>query len=652
MFTGKRDFTKVLCFVLMVLALGAVGRPVFADHHNAHGSADLLNMSLEELMDLPVTLVSKRPESASDAPGIVTVVTKEEIRTFGAKNLLDVLERMPSIYTIKSYMFGQNLVSVRGDLATHHNNHTLVLINGRPVRESIQGGLNYPLFTAYPIEMIERIELVRGPGSVLYGTNAFTGVINIITKEGSDSELDLVLEGGSHGYFRSSVSGGTDANDCRVYGTVQHARADGAHWRATDEAGVPRSLSSRQSSGSVATHLQTGPVTFDLFYTDQEMNHFGRAPRWSLAGNEMDTKRLFANLAYNLPLNDAWRLEPHVTFNYNRFVFETGNMYHQSRDVLGEITLFGNPSDALDLVAGYIIEHLATPASGRSSIGKYSQVAQSAYAQAGYQVLDNTRLIGGTQWNEPEDGDGDFISRFGAIIDLSANWGIKLLRGEAFRAPWPGETRISNPILRGNPNLDPERITTHDIQLFHHSRGTRWATTFFRSTMEDMIVRDTSTNPPSYINGGEMDFWGLEFEGKHYLNANLYVLGSVTHQESEEDAGINPSVVPSAMGKLGLGYENERLSAGVFYTHFSTPPDIPGAAKVNSDPARVHLLSANFDIDVTQWLGLKQGRARLTVRAENLLDQEIHYPEFNRRNINSIPGNTGPMIYAGVRIEH
>lgn len=569
---------------------------------------------------------------------------------FGAKNLLDVLNRMPSVYTTGSYMFGQNIASVRGDLATHHNNHTLVLINGRPVRESIQGGLNYPLFTAYPIEMIERIELVRGPGSVFYGTNAFTGVINIITKRGEESELNLSSEGGSFGYYSNTISGGKDSNDFNFYGTLYQASEDGAHWAATDEAGVHGSLSSKQSSESIATHIQTGPITFDLFYTSQQMNHFGRAPLWSLAGNEIDTKRFFADLGYNLPLNEKWRLEPHVTFNYNSFVIETGNLYHQSRDVLGEITLFGRPTSKLDVVGGYIIEHLSTPHSRRSSIGGYSQVALSAYGQVDYQLFDNMKLIGGTQWNEPEDGDTDFISRFGAIIDITSDWGIKLLRGEAFRAPWPGETLISNPVLVGNPDLTPEKITTYDIQLFHHSEKTQLAATYFHNTMENMIIRDTSISPPSYINGGEMDFWGLEFEGKHYLNTKLYALGSVTHQESEEGTRINPSPVPNTMGKLGFGYENEKLRMGIFYTYFSTPPSIPGASKVNPDPGDTHWISANLDIDVTDWFDLKRGAATLTFRVENLLDEDVYHPEFNRRNINSLPGDSGLALYAGIRL--
>ena len=642
--------SRTLVPMLICLIVFGSGPYSFAKQQDANEPKDLFDMSLEELMEVTVTTASKREEHISTAPGIVTVVTKEQIRMFGAENLLDVLQRMPSVYTTGSYMFGQNIVSVRGDLATHHNNHTLVLINGRPVRESIQGGLNYPIFTAYPVEMIERIEFVRGPGSVFYGTNAFTGVINIITKRGQEPQLNLTSKGGSFGYYSNTLFGGKDSNDVNFYGVLHQAAEDGAHWNATDEAGVHGSLSNGQSSGSIATRIQNGPMTFDLFYTDQQMNHLGRAPLWSLPCNNLETKRLFVDLGYDLRLNAEWRLEPHVTFNYNRFVMEMNGLYHQSRDVLGEITLFGRPTKKLDIVTGYVIEHLATPRSRRSSIPRYSQVALSAYGEAGYQLFDSTKLIGGIQWNEPEDGHSHLISRFGAIIDITSNWGMKLLRGEAFRAPWPGETLISNPLLVGNPNLHPEKVTTHDIQLFYHGGKTQLATTYFFSTMEDMIIRNTSTAPISYMNGGEMDFSGMEFEGKHYLNSKLYALGSVTYQESEAETGIYPSPVPNTMGKLGLGYQNKKLMAGIFWTYFSTLPSISGTAKVNPDPGDVHWISANLDLDVTEFFDLKKGTATLTFRVENLLDEDVYHPEFNRRNINSLPANSGLALYGGMRL--
>lgn len=147
-------------------------------------SSDVFDdMSLEDLLSVEIVTASKKAESLSDAPGVVTVITAGEIRAFGATNLMDALQRVPGLQPISSHLFVQNVASMRGDLMTHTDNHVLILLDGRPVREGLLGGTNSPVYTGFPIDMIERVEVIRGPGSVLYGTNAFTGVVNIITKK-------------------------------------------------------------------------------------------------------------------------------------------------------------------------------------------------------------------------------------------------------------------------------------------------------------------------------------------------------------------------------------------------------------------------------------------------------------------------------------
>ncbi len=638
--------------VLMVIGLIVFGPAPhsFAQQQDANEQEDLFEMSIEQLMNVEVTTASKRSEEIYDAPGVISVITQDEIKMFGARNLLDILNRMPSVYTSGSYLFPLNVSSIRGDMLSHIDNHTLVLINSRPVRESLTGGANYPIYSTYPIEMIDRIELVRGPGSVLYGTNAYTGVINIITKHGDKSELTLTSEAGSFGYYSNRIAGGTNRGEFSFYGALSQLNEDGWHFRAKDEAGIHNSMSRRQSSGSLATHMDYGDMTFDLFWSRQDICHFGRAPLWSLSDHQLDTERLFADIGYTFRLMENWRVVPHITFNYSDFTFEGDTQKRKSIDVLGEITLFGAPTDNLNIVTGYIIEHQAGPQMDRSSIKGYSRVPLSAYSQVDYQPLNWMTFFTGLQWNKPEDGESDFITRVGTIVDFTPNWGIKLLRGEAFRAPWPIETSVSNPVLTGNPDLNPEEITTYNAQLFYHDQKSRYSMTYFRSTMEDLISRVSSGGGFTFANGGEMHFSGLEFEGKRYLNPKFYALGSITYQESEEDPGINPSLVPNTMGKFGLGYENEAMSVGLFYNYFSTPPSISGAAIVNPTPGDIHWLSANLNLDVTDWFDLRKGTATLTFRVENLLDEDVYHPEFNRRNINSLPGDSGLALYAGIRL--
>lgn len=130
-------------------------------------TTDLLEMSLEELMSIEVTTASKEAEKVQEAPGVMTVITAREIERFGGVNLMEVLEGAANIYPTSSHLYRKSIISMRGILTTHHNKHTLILLNGRPVREGLEGGVGFPFLLGFPLEMIEKIEIIRGPGSVL-----------------------------------------------------------------------------------------------------------------------------------------------------------------------------------------------------------------------------------------------------------------------------------------------------------------------------------------------------------------------------------------------------------------------------------------------------------------------------------------------------
>ncbi|MBK8946116.1 MAG: TonB-dependent receptor plug domain-containing protein [Ignavibacteriae bacterium] len=126
----------------------------------AQEEQNLTEMSLEDLLNMEVTTASKKAEKTTDAPGIISTITSEEIKYFGANNLFEILEKSTSIQSIGSHLFPYNVSAMRGDLRTHYDNHMLILINGRPVRDGVMGGLNSSVYAGYPIDMIEKIEIV------------------------------------------------------------------------------------------------------------------------------------------------------------------------------------------------------------------------------------------------------------------------------------------------------------------------------------------------------------------------------------------------------------------------------------------------------------------------------------------------------------
>lgn len=184
-------------------------------------------LSLDELLNMEVVVASKSADKLSDAPGIVSVMTSDEISRFGGMTLAEILNRMAGLSISTSYFSDRTMISVRGDQIKANSGHVLYLINGRPVREILEGGLITELLESFPVSAIDKIEVIKGPGSVLYGTNAFSGVVNIITKTSESTDVSISPHGGWDGNY------GMDGNAHLNFGNVKVSVA-GKYYKKND----------------------------------------------------------------------------------------------------------------------------------------------------------------------------------------------------------------------------------------------------------------------------------------------------------------------------------------------------------------------------------------------------------------------------------
>ena len=181
---------------------------------------DLGNKSIEELMQIEVTSPSKKAESLLEAPAAIFVITGEDILRGGYSSIPDALRMVPGLHVAQqsSHVW---LVSARG-FSSLFNAKMLVLIDGRLTYTPTFGGVWWDVQDP-PLEDIERIEVIRGPGGTLWGANAVNGVINIITKEAGKTQGVLVAStaGVNEGYSTRLRYGGTAGKRFayRIYGT-------------------------------------------------------------------------------------------------------------------------------------------------------------------------------------------------------------------------------------------------------------------------------------------------------------------------------------------------------------------------------------------------------------------------------------------------
>ncbi|HXB59574.1 MAG TPA: TonB-dependent receptor [Candidatus Acidoferrales bacterium] len=161
---------------------------------------DLTAMSLEQLMQIQVPVVetaSKFEQKATEAPADATVITSDEIKKYGWRTLGDLLGSVPGFYI--SYDHVYDYVGVSGVNLGDANNRILLLVNGHRINNDLNDSA--PVDTSFILDMdlIDRVEIIRGPGSVLYGNNAFFAVINVITRQGK--QINGVEGSGTYGSY-------------------------------------------------------------------------------------------------------------------------------------------------------------------------------------------------------------------------------------------------------------------------------------------------------------------------------------------------------------------------------------------------------------------------------------------------------------------
>lgn len=176
--------------LIFIISLWSVSATTAHSAASAPSVEDLRDFSIEDLANLEITSVSKRPEPVSHAPASIYVITSEDIRRSGAVTLPDVLRLAPNL-EVARVNSGSYSISARGFNTFEASNKLLVLIDGRSVYTPLHAGVFWDQHQVM-VEDIERIEVISGPGGTLWGANAFNGVINVITRHSRDTQGGLV----------------------------------------------------------------------------------------------------------------------------------------------------------------------------------------------------------------------------------------------------------------------------------------------------------------------------------------------------------------------------------------------------------------------------------------------------------------------------
>ena len=610
--------------------------------------------TLEELVNIKISAPSMRDEKLKDAPGIVNVITQNDIKYYQANNLLDLLARLPSITNGSTGRFQSNTINIRGHEFTQYNTHVLYLLNGRPIRGGITNGLMEQVINGIPLSAIKQIEVIRGPGSVLYGTNAFSGVINIKTVLSDKAENGkwVAVEGGNLGYKKVELGANVVAGNTKFGIAIKYSESDGERYRYTDVDNITLTPNwYDENLGILANALYHG-FNFKVARFRREAFRIQGGFRWQLSIPDeltladVEDPNIFSqsnidnyehdliDLGYKLEIVDGHQFNAHYTRNKVLWWFldRLDNTY--STADLFELKFLGNITKKLDYIVGVVTEENTTLPSSATVEGESSY--DTIYWQSTYSPIEKLKLVAGFQRNKPEGLNSHFTPRLGFIYHFDNAWSVKLLYGEAFRSAANGDLFGATENRLSNPNLRPETVKTTDISVNYQGASSNVSLTLYRSKVDSLLTRinvvDEGLIKSQTTNGLGVDYQGVEFDSKFNFSSHFSIFANASWQTNEDQAtGEKDAIVfPKYMLKSGFVYKTGSYSFSIDASYLDAPP-ATGNNQLN--PASKDLLTINsaLNIDLSQYIP----RSTIKFSMANLLNEDMWNPDYHRRRLDT-----------------
>ncbi|PIP16033.1 MAG: hypothetical protein COX46_04495 [bacterium (Candidatus Ratteibacteria) CG23_combo_of_CG06-09_8_20_14_all_48_7] len=482
--------------------------------------------ALEEI----VVTATRTPQSAEEVPVSVTVVTRSEIEDSKAQNVGEVLDTLPGVQ-MRAYgsMGSQSSLSIRGS----STEQILILLDGRPLNLGSLGSYDLSLI---PIEMVERIEVLRGPASALYGANALGGVINIITRNiPKEPFFTSNLQYGSFNTTLLSFTGGRKDGRFGYILSGQYNYSDGDRENSGDEENhffgkftldLNKNSSLAFSSGFDKQDVEVpGSVALPMPLANQKTTEDRQDVFYGFAGERGEfTGRLFFNhnkVHFQNP-DPAWPTDSTIK---NR---QTGLELQQNYSP--------NEIHLLTIGGDYLKDEVKS-----ESTGSHAPEREAIFIQDQITFKKATLVLGG-RVDEHSVYGSEFSPRIAGRFNLSEDTILRSSLGKAYRAPtvndlywyeewWPGAGMF------GNEDLKPEEGISYDLGVEHKfSKNLSATATFFRNDVEDLIswVETIPWTRYDVQNIGEARLQGVETELKWFITERLSFSVNHTYLKSED----------------------------------------------------------------------------------------------------------------------
>lgn len=606
-------------------------------------------------MERIVVTATQTKHSELSAPASVSVINRAELDALVIDDLASAVRYLQGVNISEGTSYGRNEISLRG----LDSDYTLILINGRRInsREALTSsyGNDFDL-SSIPMSAIERIEVVRGPMSSLYGSEALGGVINVILRQPTDDwqtsvgvqyDTPTKGDGGDTTKYNFYTSGALIKDKLLANLIVDSSKRDA--WRSDLKPKLD-ALEDRDEISAIA-NLQwlidsNQDLQFDLSYADDEResdwNNYG-----AILTNYQQAERISSGLTHNGHWN--WgdtRLRYYyenveVTDN-SALIAEIGNITQTNHNLDGQSTvLLGD-----HMLTGGAEYRWTKLENSRNVLGDgvLDDNQSTLYLQDEFNLGELNITLGGRVDHHDVYGT-EFSPRLYLVYNLSSEWVIKGGGGKAFKAPNMSQSQadyIISPCrgsctLAGNPELEPETSVNYELSTQYQTTDIGGSITYFHNDVENKIITETWNRVPgavlTYQNVNEAKITGWELQAWYDLTDDLSLSGNYSKTDAKDKQNGTPfTLTPEDSYNIKLQWQAlDGLSTFVAY-HYTGEQYL--RTNVKSDGYGSLDIGANYQIN--PMFRLKLGVTNLTDSERDDAATDLDYIQKSR------------SVYAGI----
>ena len=562
----------------------------------AAGQKDLWDLSLRELSMVEVATVATGTRTpVHKSASMITVITADQIAAMGATDLDEIIETVPGIHITRSDQTYFPKYVFRG-ITSKFNPEVLLMFNGVPIKTSFAGNRSN-VWAGMPVKSIQRIEVIRGPGSAVYGADAFSGVINIITKTAADIDTGKAgLRAGSFDTYGGYLEHKFNVNNVQTGFVLEYEETDGQdetidadaqtlfdEFATTNASLAPGQANLGRRRTELHADLQYNGFNYKLSY--QKRENIGTGPGIAQAldpNGRFESTRILSDLRYKtdqilphtfaevqltyfyntqIPTEDNYLFPPGAFINgpfpdgvignpgykEDQWRLNTNLSYEGFTDHILRLGFGGHWSDMYETTETKNFDATLAPRPGGLEdvsdtdeiyLPEHSEQSRYMYLQDEWRIDPGLVLTGGVRYDRYSNFGETYNPRLGLVWELNDQYTARLLYGEAFRAPAPLELYItSNPVSLGNTKLDPETIKTSEIALTHSpNKLFQHTVNVFYYEIDDFIDYEPIAGTPARMaqNTGARRGHGMEWDATYQATDSLNLFANYSYQKSRD----------------------------------------------------------------------------------------------------------------------